>query len=263
MASSEQIILIGAGNVGFHMGQALTKAGLKIHQVFSRSETKALRLASTINCSYSTSFEQISDEASVYILAVTDQAIPKVAKALASRLKGKKPLVVHTSGATPATVLEPCFERYGVFYPLQTFSVEQPVDFQKIPLLVFANRSADLEWLQQAGALITPLIYHIDDQQRKVLHIAAVMVNNFTNLLYSQAERLSKQHDFPFELLQPLIRETVQKIERHSPADMQTGPAIRGDEATINSHLDFLEKNYPDLKELYQLMTQLIRDTKN
>jgi predicted short-subunit dehydrogenase-like oxidoreductase (DUF2520 family) len=90
------------------------------------------------------------------------------------------------------------------------------------------------------------------------LHVAAVMVNNFTNHLYKLAEDYCKNEGLDFRQLIPLIEETAERLKTISPADAQTGPAIRHDAPTIEKHLIILEK-YPHLKEIYKIMTESIQ----
>ncbi|NJN34896.1 MAG: DUF2520 domain-containing protein [Saprospiraceae bacterium] len=88
------------------------------------------------------------------------------------------------------------------------------------------------------------------------LHIAAVFVNNFTNHLFKIGHDIIEENGFPFEVLKPLIAETVKKISFHNPADVQTGPAQRGDKNTIEKHLNFLEKT--EYSEIYTVLTKKI-----
>lgn len=252
-----KIVLIGAGNVGYHLGKRLHEKGLYIQQVFSRSKEKAQKLASEVNAQAITNLSNITSDADLYILAVHDSAIAKVAAQL-SRLNK---LIVHTSGATPSTVLQPHFQRFGIFYPLQTFSISKEVDFEQIPICVHANQEADLQTLENLARQISPKVYRIDDEQRAILHMAAVFVNNFTNYLFQIGYDILEKENLPFDLLRPLIRETAAKVQEHVPAEMQTGPAIRGDQATIDKHLQYLDR-FPEYKHLYELLTENIKRLK-
>jgi predicted short-subunit dehydrogenase-like oxidoreductase (DUF2520 family) len=94
-------------------------------------------------------------------------------------------------------------------------------------------------------------VYQVNDEQRAVLHVAAVFANNFTNHCFSIAEKILDNADLPFEMLHPLMEETLAKAIMDSPAKMQTGPAVRGDEETINRHLLLLKK-HPNWKTIYE-----------
>ncbi len=248
------IILIGAGNVGYHLGKRLYEKGLHMDQVFSRTVEKANILAKIVGAQAITDLADVHSDADLYILAVHDSAIADVA----AKLPAKGKLVVHTSGATPSSVLAPHFERFGIFYPLQTFSVSRMVDFEQIPICVYACQESDLQLLENLAKQISPKVYRIDDAQRATLHVAAVFVNNFTNHLFQVGYDILEKENLPFDLLRPLIRETAEKVQEHLPARMQTGPAIRGDESTIRRHLAYLEK-YPEYRSLYELLTGSIQ----
>ncbi|MEM1319602.1 MAG: DUF2520 domain-containing protein [Bacteroidota bacterium] len=251
-----KIILIGAGNVGYHLGARIRDCGLPLLQVYSRTAAKARALAQRSQTHYTTQLSRISPEGDLYILAVNDDSIGAVAEQLARRLpKGK--LLVHTSGATPSGAIAQHYPGAGILYPLQTFSLDRQPDFEQIPICIHAQQPVHLRLLETVGRRISPKVYPIDDEQRAILHVAAVFVNNFTNHLFSIGEDICLREELPFELLKPLIAETVAKIQEHRAAEMQTGPAARGDQATIARHLDYLS-NEPALARLYQQLSQSI-----
>ncbi|MBK7407657.1 MAG: DUF2520 domain-containing protein [Saprospirales bacterium] len=250
-----RVTLIGAGNVAHHMGKALYAAGVTIEQIFSRNQQKSNDLALLVSA------EAISDLSRVkpcdlVILAVSDSAIPEIAATL-SRFLPADTFVVHTSGATPSAFVASHFRRYGVFYPPQTFTIGVEISFAEAPLCIHAGNEEDLRELEELGKRISTLVFRINDQQRQWLHLTAVVVNNFPNHLYALAEEVLQDHQIPFDLLRPLILETARKVQTHSPAPMQTGPARRGDQATIEAHLYLLEA-YPELKEVYEVLTKNI-----
>jgi predicted short-subunit dehydrogenase-like oxidoreductase (DUF2520 family) len=246
-----KIVLIGAGNVGYHLGRRLKEAGLQVVQIFSRQEAHARRLAKEIQVPFVTDLAQVVTDAELYILTVNDGAMNEVA----AQLQVRNGLVVHTSGGTPSAILQPYFPRFGVLYPLQTFSLTRPIDFTPIPICVCANNTADEDFLFKLGSIISQNVYKINDNQRAVLHVAAVFVNNFTNYLFQIGYDILQQENLSFDLLRPLILETAAKIQSHAPAEMQTGPAVRGDAETVERHLAYLER-FPGYRELYQIITK-------
>ena len=245
-----KIVLLGAGNVGTHLCRALqNKEGLEIIQWYNRSlnslEKELVPFAVTQN---------LNDiiEADLYIISVSDTAIPAISKAL----KGKNGLIAHTAGSIPMEVLE-AHQNHGIFYPLQTFSKQKEVDFNQIPLCLEANQPENLNLLKKVAQSLGGPVHLIDSAQRKALHVAAVFVNNFTNHLYTIGEELCKAHKVPFSVLQPLIAETADKIKHLPPSVAQTGPAARGDQKTLKDHLQYLTKE--SHQKLYQLISASIQ----
>lgn len=255
------ITIIGAGNVGFHLAQALFATSLTITQVYSRKIEHASLLAKKVNAQPITQFRQLSNNCDLFILAVPDQVIEVVAKQLVQSLRNQC-LIVHTSGATPAAVLSESSPRFGVFYPLQTFSRHKAVDFSNIPICLDANHQEDLDALLTLGKRISTKVYQITDEKRAQLHLAAVFANNFTNYLFHVATQILEEKELSFDLLKPLITASVQKIQDQSPAHVQTGPAIRGDEVTIQRHLNQLDHK-ADWQTLYDLLTKGIQKDLN
>ncbi len=256
MSAFKKIVMIGAGNVGYHLGVRLYEKGFEITQVFSRKEKDAKKLAKNTSAKYTTKFAEIQPDADLYIIPVSDNAIASVAEQLSSIIP-ENAVVVHTSGATPSKTLKPYFEKFGVLYPLQTIRINSKPDFRTLPVCIDASDDKVLKKLRKLAKKISSKVHRIDDQQRAVLHVAAVFVNNFGNHLFTIAADILEKENLPFELLHPLILETAAKLKHHSPTENQTGPAIRSDENTIKRHLEFLEK-FPEYRALYLAFSKSI-----
>lgn len=245
-----KVILIGAGNVAFHLTKQLKQSiHFELVQVYNRSAT-VFNDALYNDIKTTTSLEDL-EEAAIYIIAISDNSIAH----LAEKLPQNK-LIVHTSGSMPMGIIQG--DRSGVFYPLQTFSKAKTVDFSSIPFCLEANTDEDLLLLKKLANEFTTKIYEIDSVQRKSLHVAAVFVNNFTNHLFYQAEALCSQYKVPFEVLLPLITETVNKLAELSPKDAQTGPALRNDTKTMEAHLALLNTKQ---QKIYTILSQSIQET--
>lgn len=252
-----RICLIGPGKVGSHLGAAFVAAGHTITQVFSRNPDTATHYAEAFGASPCHQYNQLQQGADLYLLTISDDAIEPVACELAKQLD-KQSFVVHSSGATPRSVLDAHFERSGVFYPLQSFSPGRTPDFAHIPLCVDARMDEDSELLLDLAQSLSHSVHRVSDAQRAALHVAAVFANNFTNHLFAQAAAILEKENLPFELLLPLIQETVEKIKTQDPLSMQTGPAVRGDQETMKRHQLYLNKHFPGSAALYQLLSQRI-----
>jgi predicted short-subunit dehydrogenase-like oxidoreductase (DUF2520 family) len=248
MNTPNSIVIVGAGRIATHLGKRLRAKGLRIAQVLNRSSESARELADELRADWSDDWSDIHRDADWVLLAVRDDAIVDVGRALAPFVPDA--LVTHTSGATPGAVLAPLFQRYGVFYRLQSFSVERNPVWSKVPFCVDARAAEDVMMLKKIAKTIGNLVYQVNDEQRAVLHIAAVFANNFANHCFAIAEKILEEKDLPFELIHPLMEETLAKALLESPLKMQTGPAIRVDMDSIQRHLDWL-MTHPDWRDLY------------
>lgn len=251
-----KIILIGAGNVGHHLGIAFHNNGIPVVQVFSRKKTKAKKLSDKIGCAFTTSISKLEKDADLYIIAVHDDAIESVAKSL-QKIGIEKGIVTHTSGSVSTSILKPYFEQYGSFYPLQTFSIHKQVDFKKIPICIEGADQSIVRKLKSIGKKISPNIHEVDEEKRAMLHVAAVFVCNFANHLYQIGDELCTKNNLPFDILKPLIEETANKVQSLQPKKAQTGPAIRGDKKTIKKQMKYLQQ-FPEYKKVYSLLTKSI-----
>lgn len=246
-----EIVILGSGNVATHLAYALKKAAYHIKQVYSPNPAHAKHLADGIGAEAIDNLFHVTTEADVYIIAVKDEAILEVASAL--RLRDK--ILLHTSGSTDMDLLKPYAPSYGVVYPLQTISKEVPIDFSKVPLIVEFSDQKTKEAIMNLAFKLSPLIHEYNSEQRRCLHLGAVISCNFSNYLYSIAHDFLATKEVDFSLLKPLIAETALKIQNHNPNDVQTGPAVRNDQHIIHKHLDLLKVNGAWL-DMYKLLSK-------
>ena len=96
-----------------------------------------------------------------------------------------------------------------------------------------------------------------DSHRRARLHLASVFACNFSNHMYALAKEVLDEEQLPFDVLKPLIRTTVEKLEHLSPADSQTGPAARADHKVMERQAAMLNG---DKQAIYRLLSQSIMD---
>ena len=254
-----RIVSIGAGNLATHLSKALQSAGFDIVQVFSRTEASAKSLSNELNVPYTTEISCIVEDASLYIIAVSDDAI----EPLSDGLRLSNGLIVHCSGSVPMDSFSGKFENYGVFYPLQTFSKTRPLDFAEIPVFLEANSSENLKILRSVAEKLSRKVYEASSEERKKLHLAAVFACNFVNHLYHLSSKIAQQAGFDFDILSTLIRETTDKaIFSGNPKCAQTGPAVRNDGNVLRKHMELLSHR-PELQEIYSILSENILRVKN
>jgi predicted short-subunit dehydrogenase-like oxidoreductase (DUF2520 family) len=246
-----QVSIIGSGNVAHHLINAFShESEIKLVQVFSR---KPEAIAGIISSDKIISDYNQLESVDVIIIAVSDDAISDVS----NQITLQNQLVVHTSGSVNMEALNDK-NRKGVFYPLQTFSKSKAVDFKIIPVCLEAQNDSDYETLDAVAKSISEVIYKVNSEQRKALHVAAVFVSNFVNHLYQMGNEICAENHLSFDILKPLIQEVADKIITLTPKEAQTGPAKRNDTQTINAHLSFLTDE--NQKEIYKLLTKSIID---
>ena len=249
---SYKIGIIGSGNLGFHLALAFSASGhrLSVHSKSGRNFDgligKGIRLEREL--------PKISDEMDIIFLSVNDRSIEEVAK----DMSGLQSLIVHNSGSTGMDILANTLKKnYGVLYPLQSFQINQTIDYQSVPFLIEADTQANISTLEDLVQGLGSPCRVMDSANRRKMHLAAVVVNNFSNHLYTLAENYLKEQGLSFELLLPLIRETAIRLEKQGAEELQTGPAKRGDQHVIDMHLDMLSGD-PELKKLYEMMSRII-----
>ena len=248
----EKITVIGSGNVASNLAIRLFNAGVQIVQVYGKTEKSAKQLSTQINATSISAMSELVLDTQLIVIAVPDDVISKLAPLLPASIP-----CVHTSGSIEIDKLNNGQRDYGSFYPLQTLTSGQVDTSTKIPILIESSSLKFSKQLEELASRFTNQVSFISSEKRKELHVAAVMVNNFTNQIYAEAENYCRKNELSFELLKPLILETAKKIQYNSPSSVQTGPAKRNDQQVIEEHLKILS-DQPDLRQLYQLITDLI-----
>lgn len=245
------IVFLGAGNVATHLSVAIKGIGHTILQVFSRTEESAANLAEKLSCGYTCDYTNIRKDADIYIVSLSDKVLCDVADKIS--YINAAALWVHTSGSMPLDTFK-C-ERRGVLYPLQTFSKRRILDVSDVPFFLESNNADDMDRLKEIAESLSKKAYVIDSEKRKYLHLSAVFCCNFVNYCCSMADKILSEHDIPFEVMQPLITETVNKLGELSPFDAQTGPAVRYDTNVIDKHLAMLD-NDKEMQKIYKIMSE-------
>ena len=251
-----KIVCLGAGRLAHQLMPALQESGCEILQVYNRTPHSAKTLSEKLNhASFTSSINEIAKGADAYFLATSDDAIKPLADELQTFVDPEA-LVVHCSGTVDLDALP--FERRACFYPLQSFSDHHDVSWRFIPVIITTHDDDIWIMLDQAASRMSSTVYRMTEQQKSILHVAAVFANNFSNHMLTLAEKICNEHQLPFEILKPLILETFSKAILSGPKESQTGPAVRGDEKTIEKHLAILA-DHPEISDLYTMISNSIK----
>ncbi|MFB0907547.1 MAG: putative short-subunit dehydrogenase-like oxidoreductase (DUF2520 family) [Spirosomataceae bacterium] len=256
------ITIIGAGNVAWHLAKNFEANSLFVNAVYSRKIADAKTVTDELYHAEPTNSLDFSEsESELFVLAVSDDAMNKVASKL---ILPPGSTVVHTSGSPSLDLLKAIFEDRpdigcGVFYPLMTFTKYKEIDFSVVPICVESSDESTLNFLREIAERVSGEVNVITSEQRKILHLAAVFACNFTNHLLAISQEITEANKLDYSLLKPLISETLGKalIAEH-PAHVQTGPAIRNDLETLKKHEKMLEDD-TDLRNLYRKLSRSIQ----
>lgn len=254
---NKRVVLIGAGNVAHHLAPALLKAGVNLCQIYSRSIESARELGRKTGITYTADIFAVYPDCDIYIFCVSDDALLSLFKSIRMN---KEALILHTSGSLPQSIFQYFVKRYGVLYPLQTFTKRRDLDFREIPLCIEGSNTEVLQEVRELAGLLSVRIEEISSEKRKYLHLAAVFANNFVNYLYGISGKILEKEGLDFSLVRPLIFETAHKVMLIAPENAQTGPARRGDENILNMHKALL-KDDRALSNLYTILSDAIRES--
>lgn len=252
------VSFIGSGNLAWHLAPALDNTDFAVKEVFSLHQKNAKALTERLyQAEVKSSLDFSSSSSRLFIISVNDDAIQDIAQDI---VLPPDSIVVHTSGSQTMGVLGYTgTENIGVFYPLQTFTKTQKVDFKEIPILIESENSDTERILMKMGKAISKKVYKVSSQNRKSMHVAAVFASNFTNHMITIAQEILEAKGLDLELLKPLIVETINKSLAIGPEQAQTGPAKRGDLEILDKHIEFLQSD-EKISEIYRVISQHILD---
>ncbi len=253
----KRVVVIGGGNLAEGVAVALAKScEVELVQIYLRRAERGEELAQLTGAPYAT-FNQALAEADIYLLAVSDGAIGELSEQL-NFAEGA--VVAHTAGSTSIEVINSALRR-AVFYPMQTFTRGRAVDFRSLPIFVEACDESTLCEMRSLAQALSDSVYELSSEGRRRLHLSAVFVCNFVNAMFIAGEELVARSGLDFKILKPLIEECCAKaIDAPTPRTIQSGPAVRGDFATMDKHLEMLDEQ-EELKLIYQTISKYIWET--
>jgi len=260
----ETIGFLGAGTVGTALAVSLRRVGYPVVAVASRSFSSAQRLAAQVEgCRPYQSFQEVADAVQLVFVTTPDDAIAQVVAALCPSISTWCPhqMVVHCSGSLSTDVLAPARQAgaaVGSFHPLQTFaSTAQAIE--NLPGSTFGLEAEEGPLLEVLKGMVQALggqSVHLRGQDKALYHAAAVLACNYFVTLVKLAADLWQAFGVPTcqstRAMLPLLRGTLNNLERVGVPGCLTGPIARGDVGTVGKHLAALEAVAPDILPTYR-----------
>lgn len=257
ISNKPKIVVVGSGNVATHLARGFADVGCDIVQVYSHKLEHAKRLATSLDsCEAIDKIDDIVKDADLYLIAVKDEAIREIARNM-PKVRG---VAAHTSGSIPLSVLSEVSDNTAVLYPLQTFSREAELDLSRVPFFTEAINEETQRMIDGYAYKLSKNVRHADSSQRKTLHIAGVLSCNFVNFLWDKTAEILSKDGYEFDVVEPLIRATLDKAIAIGPHDAQTGPAMRNDKQVMEEHAARLDD---DIAKLYREISQAIIKSHN
>lgn len=247
------VSFVGAGKVGSAICRELFNAGYVIDMIISATPAKGMAIADAYHSNWSAE-PVIPFTTKIVFVAVPDSRLEKV---LHSIKCAPDTLVAHTAGSYGTDIFPETIKKRAVFYPLQTFSENRYVSFTDLPVLLEAEDADSFERLRKVAASLGSKVYPSDAGNRRMLHLAAVFANNFTNHMLTEGKEIAARAGYSFDILIPLLNETVVKAITSGPENSQSGPAFRNDRNTLDKHLELLSYS-PVLQSVYRAVTKSI-----
>jgi hypothetical protein len=229
--------IVGNGNLGFHIAELFNA-----HKIpYERLNREVLKTP--------TFFKK---DAIVW-LCIPDSEVPSWIEFLSP----SEAIVIYCSGGL--ALHEDWKSFVGVWYPLYSFRKELPIDWNLVPLFTEAYDTRVVQYLSDLSETLGMPSQFCTSDQRGAFHLAAVFVNNFTNALFSSAETIlvGVPRDQIINALWPIAHLTVTRWATNPASQSQTGPAIRSDQKTLQTHLQLL-KDFPQESVIYGAITQYI-----
>lgn len=212
----------------------------------------------------------VARPASTVFLAVPDSALAGISRALAGAGLPATISFAHLSGALDLEVFGPLGDRHAVgsFHPLRAFPTPQRPDaFRGIVIAIDATGAALRRRLSSLARDLGARPRIVAGKDRVLYHVAAVLASNYAVALLGEAAGLLEEIGWSRRAavagLVPLMEGAISEVARRGPAAALTGPIRRGDAATVERHLEVLERfpqtagGRPRTADLYRMLGSL------
>jgi predicted short-subunit dehydrogenase-like oxidoreductase (DUF2520 family) len=265
----QSVAIMGPGRIGLAMGRLLAQSGVPIAFVAARNLAAARRAVRFIGKGIATGLSDPRlESASILLITTSDSAIAPLAHELAQQGKGSEAwrgkVVLHTCGSLPSDVLRPLKLRgaaTGSLHPYQT--VPSPEAGVRNLVGCFWALEGDPRALRLARDWVKRLegvAFPIRREAKTLYHLSAFLVCPTVVTLMAQSAELLKQAGVPLRISRPMLRkfvaETARNFDDLGGRRALTGPAVRGDGATIRRHLAALKKSAPGFVPVYRSLLQ-------
>ncbi|MGL1885724.1 MAG: DUF2520 domain-containing protein [Reichenbachiella sp.] len=252
----EKVTIIGTGKVAQSFIQSFISLG-QLNEVYGRNELVLNSIKEQhANIDTTTSLDFRKSSSTIFIICVSDSAIELIAQSTSFPIEAT---VVHTSGTVNIETLAGTTAHFGIFYPLQTFSPVALDSLKEIPLLIEASNKGCEEKLLSFAQQVSNQAQITTTKDRQRLHIAAVFASNFTNRMLFAAETILKDTNLSFDLLKPLVQQSIKNVFDQGAQNSLTGPAQRKDKKTVDHHTSQLN-DQPALLDLYKTISSFIEN---
>ncbi|PKQ00062.1 MAG: DUF2520 domain-containing protein [Alphaproteobacteria bacterium HGW-Alphaproteobacteria-13] len=262
MTSFRQIGIIGAGRVARALALGLAPHSAATPMLWARSPGQS-------GIAVTPRLADLARQCDVIAIAVSDDAVASVAADLAATLdEGRAPFVFHVSGRSGAAILEPLRAAgawTAAIHPAMTFTGDPQTEVRRMAATRFAVTGSSPEASAEARRIVERLggiAVEIAEERRPLYHAALCHASNHLVTLMEGASRALQGAgvDDPAALLAPLVRAALDNSLEHGFAAL-SGPLLRGDDRTVEGHLDALAADCPGLLPAYRAMALATLDT--
>tara|TARA_B110000459_G_C16609955_1_gene495594 strand:+ start:40 stop:834 length:795 start_codon:yes stop_codon:yes gene_type:complete len=254
-----RISIIGAGNVAHALSHSMLIGGVKIVEIFNRDKEKAEKLAYELGgIKVVDKIEILDTTVDAVAVLVKDDAIEEVARQIPKAIDR-----FHVSGVTEREVLGGV---NGVIWPIKSFNSESKNDsLESVPFGIDASCSEFREKLDRIVDCVGGQGFSAPSEVRSKVHLAAVFSDNFTNHCLAISQQILKDSGLPSDLMQSLVKGLLIGASSGNSYERQTGVAIRGDEGSMQKHLDIIQSfdNNEQLSEFYDFLSKHIAISHN
>jgi predicted short-subunit dehydrogenase-like oxidoreductase (DUF2520 family) len=240
---TKTLSIIGAGKVGKTLGRLWSDARVfHIQDVMNRSIDAAVTAVAFIGAGRPVVQFSELHSADIYLLATPDDQLVHACSQLAQTgLLSPASLVFHCSGALPSSVLATaaaCGAHIASAHPIRSFASPDNVVCRFAGTFCGIEGDAEtLDGLRQAFFAIHAKPVTIDADMKTLYHAAAVFASNYTTTLLGIAQNAYESAgiapEIALQIMEPLVRESIDNVFRLGPANALTGPVARGDMGTV------------------------------
>lgn len=261
-----KISFIGAGNVVWHLAQALENAGNSVQEVFSRDPKKAKEVVSFLyNARVQEHLDFSESTSEVFFICIPESAFGQVLPELLLPKYGTLVFVSGTAQLAEAMLLyDPMREgmnQMGVFFPVQHLQSGRKISLSHTPICVEVFVEETEAILVGLAKDVSDAIYLVNGEERKKIYLAMLMAGSFTQQLWNQAKSLLGSIDLEPQLIQGVVENYMKSFFSNQPILLADESAKWQDGRVIYDQQALIER--PEMQEIFKQMLALMKTQAN
>lgn len=248
-------LVLGCGRVGRAVCLSLKKKNKNVY-LWDRDFNKTIKFCKKYKINFIKNLREF--KGNFLIFAIKDDSLRNMAERASREIKTKG-VAIHTSGIYNEEILNPLKEKgwiLGKCHPIFSFSNKE----KEIPSGLTYGVQGEKKVIKEIKRFLSIFkgkILVIEKGKEEIYHLCLSLASNFPAFFFYISQDIFEKNFGKKEALKPLFFKTLENVIKYGKGGI-TGPHIRKDKKTIKKHKKIIQEKFPDLKNLYNVLSKEI-----